>query len=75
MVILASIIRTLSPSDSSASSFATVRIHPGNWELVPLPEVVRTKYADLLRDYQERHKNTVKRNGAATRSITRLTWG
>ena len=30
-------------------------------ELVPLPEDVRTKYADLLRDYQERHKDTIKK--------------
>ena len=30
-------------------------------ELVPLPEDVRTKYADLLKDYQERHRDTIKK--------------
>ena len=30
-------------------------------ELVPLPEDVRAKYADLLADYQERHKDTIKK--------------
>lgn len=30
-------------------------------EFVPLPEDVRTKYADLLKDYQERHRDTIKK--------------
>lgn len=30
-------------------------------ELVPLPEDVRTKYSDLIKDYQERHKDTIKK--------------
>jgi CRISPR-associated protein (TIGR03986 family) len=30
-------------------------------ELVPLPEPVRAKYADLLADYQDRHKDTIKK--------------
>lgn len=30
-------------------------------ELVTLPEDVRKKYADLIKDYQDRHKDTVKK--------------
>ena len=30
-------------------------------EFVLLPEDVRTKYADLLKDYQERHRETIKK--------------
>ncbi len=30
-------------------------------ELVPLPEDVRLKYGDLLKDYQDRHRDTIKK--------------
>ena len=30
-------------------------------ELVPLPEDVRTNYGDLIKDYQERHRDTIKK--------------